>query len=141
MTNGPNQSASASPAEQIAALLYTAWRAVPESVVLSAAELSAIAPLLKGTGAAALAWWRLRGSSLRDEAARAGLLDAYRYHALRAALRQQQIQETFHLFRSFAVEPLLVKGWAVAGCYPERGLRPYGDIDLCVRPADYQAAL
>jgi hypothetical protein len=27
-----------------------------------------------------------------------------------------------------------VKGWAVARLYPEPGLRPYGDIDLFVRP-------
>jgi hypothetical protein len=35
---------------------------------------------------------------------------------------------------------LLVKGWAIARLYPEAGLRPYGDIDLCVRPADYTTA-
>jgi hypothetical protein len=38
------------------------------------------------------------------------------------------------------VEPLLAKGWAAARLYPEPGLRPYGDIDLCVRPEDYAAA-
>ena len=42
--------------------------------------------------------------------------------------------------RSAGVEPLLVKGWAVARLYPERGLRPYGDIDLCVRPEQYAVA-
>jgi hypothetical protein len=35
---------------------------------------------------------------------------------------------------------LLVKGWAVARLYPERGLRPYGDIDLCVRADQFTAA-
>ena len=40
-----------------------------------------------------------------------------------------------------AGQPLLVKGWAVARLYPERGLRPYEDIDLCVRPEQYEAAL
>ena len=39
------------------------------------------------------------------------------------------------------MEPLLVKGWAVARLYPERGLRPYGDIDLCVRPEQYAVAV
>jgi hypothetical protein len=38
------------------------------------------------------------------------------------------------------VEPLLFKGWAVAQLYPEKGLRPYGDIDLCVHPSQYQLA-
>jgi putative nucleotidyltransferase-like protein len=32
------------------------------------------------------------------------------------------------------VEPILFKGWAAARLYPEEGLRPYADIDLCVRP-------
>jgi hypothetical protein len=36
--------------------------------------------------------------------------------------------------RSAGVEPLLVKGWAIARHYPEAGLRPYSDIDLIVRP-------
>ena len=45
------------------------------------------------------------------------------------------------LLRSAGVEPLLVKGWAVARLYPERGLRPYGDIDLCVRPEQYATAV
>jgi hypothetical protein len=30
------------------------------------------------------------------------------------------------------VEPILIKGWAIAQAYPETGLRPSGDIDLCV---------
>ena len=45
------------------------------------------------------------------------------------------------MLRSAGVEPLLVKGWAVARLYPEHGLRPYGDIDLCVRPEQYAVAL
>ncbi|CAN5708952.1 hypothetical protein BH20ACI3_BH20ACI3_03430 [soil metagenome] len=38
------------------------------------------------------------------------------------------------------VESLLVKGWSIARLYPEPGIRPYGDIDLCVRPEDYGTA-
>lgn len=41
---------------------------------------------------------------------------------------------------SAGVEPLLVKGWAVARPYPEPGLRPYGDIDLFVCPEQHSAA-
>ena len=36
---------------------------------------------------------------------------------------------------------VLVKGWAVARLYPEEGLRPYGDIDLCFRPDQYLHAI
>src|SRR5262249_5230360 len=39
------------------------------------------------------------------------------------------------------IEPLLFKGWAIARLYPEPGLRASGDIDLCVRPEEYAAAL
>ena len=42
--------------------------------------------------------------------------------------------------RSAGVEPLLVKGWAIARHYPEAGLRPYSDIDLIVRPDEYDRA-
>jgi hypothetical protein len=34
----------------------------------------------------------------------------------------------------------LAKGWAVAGLYSERALRPYGDIDICVRPEEFELA-
>jgi hypothetical protein len=44
------------------------------------------------------------------------------------------------MLRSAGVEPILIKGWAVSQYYPERGLRPYGDFDLCVRPSQYGAA-
>jgi hypothetical protein len=44
------------------------------------------------------------------------------------------------LRRSAGVEPILVKGWAVARLYPEPGLRPYWNIDLCCRPDQYSVA-
>jgi len=44
------------------------------------------------------------------------------------------------LLREAGVEPLLVKGWAAALLYPEPGLRPYGDIDLLVRPEQHTVA-
>jgi hypothetical protein len=59
---------------------------------------------------------------------------------LKAALQEQEIIEAFDLFRSAGVEPVLVKGWAVARSYPQPALRPSSDLDLCVRPADDEAA-
>jgi hypothetical protein len=38
------------------------------------------------------------------------------------------------------LDPLLIKGRVAAALYPERGLRPYGDIDLCFDSAQYQTA-
>ena len=69
------------------------------------------------------------------------LKQAYRLHTLQAALHEGDIKRVFTLLRAAGVEPLLAKGWAVARLYPESGLRPYGDIDLCVRPDEYQAAV
>ena len=62
-------------------------------------------------------------------------------YTLQAGRQERQIIQAITLLRSAGVEPLLVKGWAVARLYPERGLRPYGDIDLCVRPEQYASAV
>jgi len=44
------------------------------------------------------------------------------------------------LLNTAGVEPVLVKGWAVARSYPEEGLRPFGDIDLCIMSEQYRKA-
>jgi hypothetical protein len=92
------------------------------------------APLLLASGAASLAWWRVRRSEFRTAPAALDLQDAYRLDALQAILHEREIVEALALLRSAGVEPILVKGWAAARLYPESGLRPYGDIDLCCRP-------
>jgi hypothetical protein len=43
--------------------------------------------------------------------------------------------------RSGGIEPVLMKGPAIARLYAERGLRPFDDLDLCVRPDQYHRAL
>ena len=122
----------------VAELLAGAWRDAPPAPGLSAAELAAVTPLLLASGGAALAWRRVRVSeSLRATPAAHQLRQAYRLHTLEAALHERNIKQVFALLRAAGVEPLLVKGWAVARLYTEPGARPYGDIDLCVRPADY----
>jgi hypothetical protein len=92
------------------------------------------------SGAGSLGWWRVRCSELRDTPAALDLHDAYRLHALEAVLHEREIAEVLTLLRSAGVEPILVKGWAVARLYPESGLRPYWDIDLCCRLDQYSAA-
>ena len=124
----------------VARVLAGAWCQSPPPVELSAGELAAIGPLLLGSGAGALAWWRIRGSALGTTPAALELREAYRLHSLEAALHERSIKTIVALLRSAGVEPVLVKGWAVARLYPEAGLRPYGDIDLCVRPEQYRQA-
>lgn len=47
----------------------------------------------------------------------------------------------FSQLRTAGVEPILLKGLAASWLYPERALRPPGDIDLCVRPEQYETAM
>jgi hypothetical protein len=68
--------------------------------------------------------------------AAAGLQQAYRMQRLRAALHRRHIVHVLDVFRAHGVDPILIKGWAAARLYPDEGLRPQGDIDLCVRPQE-----
>ena len=97
--------------------------------------------MLLSTGAASLGWWRVRSSELRATAAAHELRQAYRLYTLQAGRQERKIVQAITRLQSAGVEPLLVKGWAVARLYPERGLRPYGDIDMCVRPEQYEVAV
>lgn len=127
----------------LTSVLAGAWRTSPPPLPpsLSPADLKAVTPQLLRTGAASLAWWRVRSSELRTSSAAHELRQAYRLYTLQARRKEGQIVEALTLLRSAGVEPLLVKGWAVARLYPERGLRPFGDIDLCVRPEQHAAAV
>jgi hypothetical protein len=129
-----------SPGHLVAEMLTGSWRQSPTALECTASELEEIAPLLQRSGAAALCWWRIRSYPLRDVPAAKELHQAYRLNTLQAAVNQQTIEEIIALLRSVGIDPILVKGWAVARVYTEYGLRPYGDIDLCVRPEQVAAA-
>ena len=58
-----------------------------------------------------------------------------------SSIRESQLVEAYKYLRSKGVEPLLAKGWAAARLYPESGLRPYGDLDLLVKPEHHSMAL
>ena len=125
---------------RVARALAGAWRESPPSIDFSADELNEVAPLLLASGAGALGWQRVRHSPLAETAAASQLHEAYRMHALHSALHEAEIQQLFTSFRAAGVEPVLVKGWAVARWYSEKWLRPYGDVDLCFKPEDYAIA-
>ncbi|GAC1399493.1 MAG: hypothetical protein NVSMB56_14510 [Pyrinomonadaceae bacterium] len=124
----------------IAQTLSGAWRATPPESKISAAELEHIMPLLIGSGAGALGWWRLRDSELRDVPRARELRDAYRQQRLINRVYEKQLMHAVADFRAAGIEPLLVKGRAVANFYPEPGLRPYGDFDFCVPPEQFHTA-
>ena len=126
--------------ELIAQLLAGSWRGGEPLPALSAQELDSIARPLMRSGAGALAWWRIRESCLRATAVAEQFQQAYRLQSLQAMLHERNLKRVIPLLGSHAVKPVLVKGWAIARHYPETGLRPYTDLDLCVLPDQYALA-
>lgn len=132
------------PTHQLGSLLATAlagsWRSSPQELQCSETHLAEITPLLVGSMSGALAWQKIRKTDLKTSAAGLELQEAYRYHAVRTLVREHAIKKVLTLLYREGVPPILVKGWAAARLYPEPGLRPYGDIDLVVRPEQHSAA-
>lgn len=122
----------------LAAALSGAWRGAPPTV--SPEELRQALPLLLASGAAPLFWWKIRDSELSGLPGADALLHEYRLSTIHAARREREVGQVFAALRAGGVEPILIKGWAVARLYPEAGLRPYTDIDLCVRPDQTEVA-
>jgi hypothetical protein len=124
----------------VAQALAGAWGSASPSPTSSSSDLEEIATLLLKSGAAGLAWCKVRQSELRFSEAADRLHQAYRLQSLQAALHERRLKQVITLLRSVDVEPILVKGWAIARLYPEIGMRPYCDLDLCVLPEHYTKA-
>lgn len=135
-----SEPATQSPGRLLATTLAGSWRECPDPLSLDLRDLDQVTPLLYGSGAAALGWWCLRENDLRESPSGEILHQAYRLLVLQARTHETRIQKIFRLLRTANVEPILIKGWAIARHYPQTALRPYGDIDLLVRPADLDAA-
>src|SRR5207237_5267267 len=117
--------------ELVAGILQRSWRAAPDlSIPISLTQLDEVTPLIYGSGAAGLGWWRIRESGLRNSPSGKLLHQAFRLQALFAKIQETKVQSVFRLLRAIDVEPILIKGWAIAQLYPRPGLRPSGDIDL-----------
>ncbi len=123
------------------ATLSGAWRKPPfPPLEISQAQLDEVTPLLNGSSAGALAWWRVSRTNLKHSASGEVLRQAYRLHSVQAVMHEEKIKKVFGLLRQASIEALLAKGWAAAALYPAAPLRPYHDIDIFVRPEDFQAA-
>jgi hypothetical protein len=118
--------------ESVARLLAGAWRESPPPAELPAEDVERLTPHLLATGAAGLAWWRIRCEG--------PLADARRLHVLSARQQEARLRAALEACEAAGIEPILIKGWDVARRYPAAGLRPYGDVDLVVRAADLRAA-
>jgi hypothetical protein len=125
----------------VARVLSGSWRSsgFPQ-LEITKSELDTITPLLYDSGAAALAWHRLSQTSLRNSGSAELLHHAYRLQSLQSDIQEQKIEKVFRLCREAQLEAILAKGWATAGIYSTRALRPFGDIDICVPPEQFKLA-
>lgn len=125
----------------LADLLAGSWRTPAAASSCSAAVLAELVPLLDQAGCAGLGWWRMRHASGADAAPAQHLRRIYRQQAIGAAVYGETVRQSAITLQSAGVDPLFFKGWAIARLYPTPGLRPCGDIDLCVRPEEYSLAM
>lgn len=96
--------------------------------------------MLAASGAGGFAWWQIRNTPLANTDAGRELHEIYCHSRLASLVHEREIAHVSELLHSAGIEAVLVKGWAIAHRYPDRGLRPYGDIDLCIRPDQFDAA-
>ncbi|HMF55159.1 MAG TPA: nucleotidyltransferase family protein [Pyrinomonadaceae bacterium] len=123
----------------MAKALTGSWRTNPPPPEISESEFDRVAPLLLGSGAAALGWRRLAHSNLHPSTYN-DFQQAYRLLALQDSIHESEIRKIFSLLRASGIEPVLVKGWAIARSYPETVLRPFGDMDIFVLPEQHALA-
>jgi Uncharacterised nucleotidyltransferase len=126
--------------EMIAIALRGAWRDAPPPLDLDEGELQIIARALLRSGSAALVWWKARRTHSDLAALHDDFHTTYKYQTLRTAIHDLEVKQVLTALRAAGVEAMLIKGWAIARRYPEPALRPYGDLDLCVRPEQFDAA-
>ncbi len=127
--------------ELVAKVLAGSWRnSYAEALDISEAELDLVTPLLYDSGTAALGWSRIKNTTLRESPSAQVLHQAYRLQSLQSEVHEQKIFKVFRRLRESGIDAILAKGWATAGLYSARALRPYGDLDICVRPSQVSAA-
>src|SRR5881275_1895644 len=103
----------------VVSLLRGSWRESPAAAGIDDVHLKKLMPALSRTGTPALAWWRLRESPLAETSLGHELHEAYRRFRLSARIHEQEISNIFARLRDAGIEPVLVKGWAIARCYPD----------------------
>ena len=141
MSYFPNyESADRLKGDKIAKLLRGSWRTSVVDKIAGDTDLRSVAPRLFQSSCGPLVWWRLRDTSFANNGTLHRFQEAYRLSRLSARIHEQEICHIFARLRDAGIDPVLVKGWAIGRKYPEPALRPYGDIDICVRPDQYEDA-
>jgi len=126
--------------ELVAIALRGAWRETPSPLELCPNDLQLIAPILLRSGSAALVWWKASRTGYESSQIPEEFLKAYRFQTLSAKVHESRVSKVFAAFNAAGVEAVLVKGWSVARRYPKPALRHFGDMDVCVRPAQFELA-
>jgi putative nucleotidyltransferase-like protein len=129
------------PGELVAKVLSGAWRCNPPELETCEEEIEAVTPRLLVSGAGGLGWRRISNSPYRTSTPAVKLQQAYRLQTIYSRLHEVEIEQVIKMLAAAGVDPLLIKGRVAAALYPEPGLRPYGDIDLCFNSSQFQTAL
>lgn len=136
-------------ASTIARVLAGSWREDPARGLgpahdddLRVADLDRAAKALLASGAGGLAWWKVQTDpALAASDAGRRFAEAFRLQRLGAGVHEGELRAVLPALDEANVPYVLIKGWEAARLYPQRGMRPYGDIDLCVLRADNDRAL
>jgi hypothetical protein len=122
---------------ELVGVLAGTWR--PRSFrrpAFSSERLHRLAPLLTAGAGAALTWFRIRHHKSEFSQSVVNLYrEAYVASVARAAAHEAELERILSAFHAAGVRSILLKGWSVGRLYPESGLRPSGDIDLWIDPA------
>ena len=128
-------------ARLLASFLNGSWRRQCPPLSLTPAEVARAAPLLIGSGAAALGWRRIKDTpALKGCAEAQGLCQSGQILALEDARLDGALEFVATRLNEVGIVPLIAKGWAVADFYSSRYLRAYGDFDLCAPAGRYELA-
>jgi hypothetical protein len=123
----------------MAAALAGSWRPEPPAPDIGT-DPALLVPGLLEAGAGGLAWWKLSRAGQDETPSAPALHDIFRYQVARFRISEGYLADALNTLRAHDVEPILGKGWAAACAYARPGLRPAGDIDLYVRPAEFDRA-
>jgi hypothetical protein len=103
---------------------------------VSLPELISVLPVLIGSGSVGIVWPQLRDSIGSDSVVGMVLEEAFRSQEAHNARVTRGLGRVVSRLRDGGVEPVLIKGLAVARLYPAELVRTAGDIDLVVRDED-----
>ena len=121
------------------ALLAGAWRRDIDHLRIPIEDLEQSMPSITATGLEGLVCRRIDPLHF-NEPFYLSLEEGYRRNQLQSFVHEIQVQDVFRRMRTAGIEPILFKGWGLARLYPNCGMRPYGDIDLWLPPAQLNEA-